>query len=81
MQEGSPALAFTDISGLAPDMAGDLSGIDLAIDRSAGWLRRIVWIDTTENGTVTEYDSEPDVSFMRRTSVWFLGLLPIESQL
>jgi formate hydrogenlyase subunit 4 len=39
------ALAFTDISGLAPDMAADVSGIDLAVDRLAGWLRRIVWID------------------------------------
>jgi putative cardiolipin synthase len=26
-------------------------------------------------------DTEPDVSFMRRAGVWFLGLLPIESQL
>jgi len=26
-------------------------------------------------------DTEPDVSFMRRAGAWFLGLLPIESQL
>jgi putative cardiolipin synthase len=30
---------------------------------------------------VTELDKEPDVSALRRTGIWFLGLLPIESQL
>jgi formate hydrogenlyase subunit 4 len=39
------ALAFADISAQALDLSGDLSGIDLAVARFAGWLRRVVWID------------------------------------
>ncbi|MEI6001773.1 phospholipase D family protein [Paraburkholderia bengalensis] len=43
--------------------------------------RRIVWIETADNGTETELDSEPGVSSLKRVGVWLLGLLPIESQL
>jgi putative cardiolipin synthase len=42
---------------------------------------RIVWIQTEGNGTVTELDEEPGVSALKRVGIWFLGLLPIESQL
>ena len=42
---------------------------------------RIVWVETAEDGTVTELDDEPGVSALTRTGIWFLGLLPIESQL
>jgi formate hydrogenlyase subunit 4 len=38
-------LAFADLSGRASDLEGDLSGIDLAASRYAGWLRRVVWIN------------------------------------
>lgn len=41
--------------------------------RYCRWEAALVWIDAAANGTVTEYDSEPDVSFMRRASVWFLA--------
>lgn len=42
---------------------------------------RLVWIQTAQDGTVTEFDEEPDASLKRRITVWFLGVLPIESQL
>lgn len=42
---------------------------------------RIVWIETNTDGTVTELDKEPGVSAMQRFGIWFLSLLPIESQL
>jgi putative cardiolipin synthase len=41
----------------------------------------IVWIDTAPDGTVKVLDSEPDVSGLRKAGIWFLGILPIESQL
>jgi putative cardiolipin synthase len=40
----------------------------------------LVWIETTASGVV-QHTAEPEVSIWRRFSVWFLGLLPIESQL
>jgi cardiolipin synthase C len=60
-------------------------GIGENIDRIA-WrveLRdtRMVWIDTGANGHMTELDSEPDVSTLKRFGIWMLGILPIESQL
>ncbi|MDZ7592405.1 MAG: hypothetical protein U5L05_17370 [Rubrivivax sp.] len=39
-----------------------------------------VWTETTAAGTVQHRD-EPGVGAWRRLGVWFLGLLPIESQL
>jgi cardiolipin synthase C len=41
---------------------------------------RIVWIDTRSDGTTVEL-AEPGVSTMEHIGIWFLGLLPIESQL
>ncbi|HSQ71873.1 MAG TPA: phospholipase D family protein, partial [Rubrivivax sp.] len=41
---------------------------------------RLVWTETTAAGTVQHRD-EPEVSAWRQLGVWFLGLLPIESQL
>jgi putative cardiolipin synthase len=41
----------------------------------------IVWIDTAPDGSVKVLDSEPDVSALRKAGIWFLGILPIESQL
>ncbi|MDR5752962.1 MULTISPECIES: phospholipase D family protein [unclassified Caballeronia] len=75
----------------SPQAAGEVvDGIGKNLDRVAWRLElrgdpqggsHIVWIDTAADGTVTELDKEPDVSAMRRTGIWFLGLLPIESQL
>lgn len=47
----------------------------------ANGTTRIVWIETAANGTTKELDNEPGVSALRRTDIWFLSLLPIESQL
>jgi putative cardiolipin synthase len=41
---------------------------------------RLEWISIEEGATV-RFDSEPAASLWRRFSVWFLSLLPIESQL
>jgi len=43
-------------------------------------VARLVWVETTPAGVV-RHDEEPGVSAWRRFGVWFLGLLPIESQL
>lgn len=75
----SPAIAGQVIDDVEPKL--DLIAWRVEQRTDANGRTRIVWIDTAENGTVTEYDSEPDASFMRRTSIWFLGLLPIESEL
>ncbi|SIT41640.1 conserved exported hypothetical protein [Paraburkholderia piptadeniae] len=75
----SPAIAGQVIDDVEPHL--DVIAWRVVHRTDATGKSRIVWIDTAENGTVTELGSEPDVSFMRRASVWFLGLLPIESQL
>ncbi|KXU84238.1 phospholipase [Paraburkholderia monticola] len=75
----SPALAGQVLDDVEPKL--DVIAWRVEQRTDANGTTRIVWIDTAEDGTVTEYDSEPDVSFMRRASVWFLGLLPIESEL
>jgi hypothetical protein len=36
---------FADFGATASGFDADLSGIDLAIARCSGWLRRIIWID------------------------------------
>jgi putative cardiolipin synthase len=41
---------------------------------------RIVWVETGAEG-ILQRTEEPEVSTWRKFSVWFLGLLPIESQL
>ena len=71
---------------LAEELAGTL---EQRIDAVAWRLERIVdasgeariaWIETGAEG-VRQRTEEPEVSVWRRFSVWFLGLLPIESQL
>ncbi|WP_374512788.1 phospholipase D family protein [Niveibacterium sp.] len=52
----------------------------LALAPDASGRRQLVWIEQTPSGTRT-LTEEPDVSLMRRFGVWFLSLLPIESQL
>ena len=41
---------------------------------------RIAWVETTDQGTLRRFD-EPGASVWRQIGVWFMGLLPIESQL
>jgi putative cardiolipin synthase len=71
---------------LAEDIAGAL---EKNLDSIAWRLERVTdnsgsahieWVETRAEGE-RRYSSEPEVSAMRRFSVWFLGLLPIESQL
>ncbi|EEA03914.1 phospholipase D/Transphosphatidylase [Burkholderia sp. H160] len=75
----SPAIAGQVVDDVESHLDQIAWRVELHTDVNGS--NRIVWIDTAENGTVTELDSEPDVSVGRRTSVWFMGLLPIESQL
>ena len=49
------------------------------VDEPGGGAR-LVWIETTSEGP-RQLTSEPEVGALRRFGVWFLGLLPIESQL
>ena len=74
----SPELA----AGIASGLERNLNGIAWRLQRvvSENGSERLVWIDNTD-GKVREYDSEPGVSALRKFGVWFLGLLPIESQL
>lgn len=75
----------------SPDIAAEVAdGIGSQLDRlawrvelrpSANGTLHPVWLQTAADGTVMQYDSEPEASSMRRLQVWFLGLLPIESQL
>lgn len=71
---------------LAEDIAGAL---ERNLDSIAWRLTRVVdasgsahieWIETRAGGE-RRYVDEPEVGTLRRFSVWFLGLLPIESQL
>jgi cardiolipin synthase C len=75
----SPAIASQVIDDVEPHLDQAAWRVELRADANGG--SRIVWIETAEDGTSKELDSEPDASFTRRVSIWFLGLLPIESQL
>lgn len=74
----------------SPPLAGELAGsVEQNLDKIAWRLERIVdasgsahiaWNETGAGGTRRRLQ-EPEVSGWRKFSVWFLGLLPIESQL
>jgi len=73
----------------APMAAALASRLEATLDRAAWRLEQragadgrpqLVWIETGADGE-HQLDSEPEVSLWRRMGVWFLGLLPIESQL
>jgi putative cardiolipin synthase len=66
------------VNGLEPKL--DLIAWRLEERTKANGTTKIVWIDTHADGTQAELD-EPDVSALKRLGIWFLGLLPIESQL
>jgi putative cardiolipin synthase len=74
----SDALASQVVDGLEPKL--DQIAWRLEERSDANGSKRIVWIDTDANGKETELD-EPDVSGLKRVGIWFLGLLPIESEL
>jgi len=64
--------------------------LEQALDRIAWRLERetdasgtakLVWIERTADGGELRRDTEPEAGLWRRISAWFIGLLPIESQL
>ena len=71
---------------LAEDLAGTIEkNLDqiawrLELIPDASGSKRIVWMGNGTDG-VRQLTEEPEVSTWRKFSVWFLGLLPIESQL
>ncbi|WP_429301058.1 phospholipase D family protein [Paraburkholderia sp. GAS199] len=74
----SAPLAAKVVDGLEPKL--DQIAWRLENRTDANGRTRIVWIDTAPNGKISELD-EPGVSGMKRVGIWFLGLLPVESQL
>ncbi|MFM0224373.1 phospholipase D family protein [Paraburkholderia dipogonis] len=74
----STPLAAQVADGVEPKL--DQLAWRLETRTDANGKSRIVWIDTAPDGKVSELD-EPGVSTMKRVGIWFLGLLPIESQL
>ena len=76
---------------ISADIASQVAdGVGARLDRLAWRVElqprpdgssHLVWIQTAEDGSVTQFTSEPEASSFRRLEVWFLGLLPIESQL
>jgi putative cardiolipin synthase len=74
----SDVLASQVVDGLEPKL--DLIAWRLEERSDANGTTRIVWINTDVNGTETELD-EPGVSALKHMGIWFLGLLPIESEL
>ncbi|CAN0624628.1 cardiolipin synthase C [Burkholderia multivorans] len=78
---------YCESPAIATDVAADLDSrldqiawrVELRTDPAG--KRRLKWIQTDADGATTEFDAEPDVSAARRMEIWFLGLLPIESQL
>jgi putative cardiolipin synthase len=75
----SEALAGQIIDYVEPQLDKIAWRLELRTDATGNL--RIVWIDTTPDGTAVELGTEPDASFLRRAGVWLMGLLPIESQL
>ena len=69
-------------SSLASGLLGALDKVAWRVERvvDPGGQSRLVWTETTADGP-RQLSSEPEVSAWRQFGVWFLGLLPIESQL
>jgi len=67
---------------LAGGAEGALDKVAWRLEREVepGGKARLVWIETTAEGT-RRHTEEPEVSAWRQIGVWFMGLLPIESQL
>jgi putative cardiolipin synthase len=71
---------------LAEELAGTIEqNLDqiawrLELTADASGNKHLVWVETGAGG-IRQLTEEPEVSTWRKFSVWFLGLLPIESQL
>jgi putative cardiolipin synthase len=67
---------------MASGIEGNLDKVAWRVERvvDAGGKARLAWIESTASGPV-QHAEEPEVSVWRQLGVWFLGLLPIESQL
>jgi putative cardiolipin synthase len=76
---GSEALADTLARGIESGLDQVAWRVERVVEADGG--AHLVWTETTPAGTVRQHAQEPDVSAWRRFGVWFLGLLPIESQL
>jgi putative cardiolipin synthase len=74
----NPAMAAAMASGVEAGLDQVAWRVERATD--ADGRARLVWTETTATGTV-QHREEPGVGAWRRLGVWFLGLLPIESQL
>lgn len=74
----SPALARDIVDGLEAEL--DKVAWRLEWVRDAQGQGRLMWIEQGAQGE-RRYDSEPGVGILRQIGIWFLGLLPIESQL
>ena len=74
----SDALAVSIADGLE----ANLDQIAWRVEREVGadGSARLVWVESTAGGPLRR-ETEPEVSAWRLLGVWFLGLLPIESQL
>jgi len=70
-----PALVRAMEDLFVAEVSRDVSyTVSLANDGSLRWSARI-------NGEPVHFTSEPEASLVRRATAWFVGLLPIESQL
>jgi cardiolipin synthase C len=67
---------------MAAGLEGNIDQVAWRVEREvrADGSARLVWVERTRAGVV-RHDEEPEVSAWRLLGVWFLGLLPIESQL
>jgi putative cardiolipin synthase len=74
----SAPLAAQVVDGLTPKLDEIAWRVEKRTD--ANGKSKMVWIETAPDGTQKEL-GEPDVSAFKRIGIWFLGLLPIESQL
>jgi cardiolipin synthase C len=74
----SAPLAAQVVDGVEPDL--NRVAWRLEERKNANGDSHIVWIETGSNGA-TVIPDEPNVSSMQRLEIWFLGLLPIESEL
>jgi len=71
-------LATNMAEGFDEDIHKTVFRLELAVDE--GGSEQLLWHGTEDGETVT-YDVDPYTSVWRRLGVWFMGLLPIESQL
>ncbi len=70
------------VAALADPLESALDRIAWRLERrsDSSGQARLVWIEH-DDGREAVLDQEPEVSVWRRMAVWFIGLLPVESQL